>query len=169
MLHPEIVELIKSTDDILEPETVRQFHPEYTEEEVNQVLAFTALRKTRGFWEDLNVFENIVLALNGVISNPTVMQGARPEQIWYALGVAHEMYPDREYSVEVLKYIEFMFNDYGVFIYPDYLPIDNPYFSKAVSLAQHGPFPLGEDTTEEILAAKYLAIQEYLTQRKKKE
>jgi hypothetical protein len=169
MLHPEITALITSDDDILEPETLRQFHPELSEAEVNQVLAFTALRKTRGFWENMNIFEDIVQALNGIIPNPKVLQGARPEQIWYALDIAHNMYPEREYSIEVLKYIEFIFNEIGVYIFPGYLPIDNPYFSKVVSLANNGPFPLGEDTVEEIQAAKFLAIQEYLKQQKKKE
>ena len=168
MLNPEIKALINDENEVLEPETLRQLDPELTEEEVNQVLAFTALRKTRGFWEDMNVFENIVLALNGVVPNPTVMQGARPEQIWYVLEMAHEMFPDREYAPEVLKYIEFIFNDAGIYIYPSYLPIENPYLSKAVSLANRGPFPLGEET-EEIQAAKYLAIQEYLKQQKQKE
>jgi hypothetical protein len=168
MLHPEITALIKSEDDILEPETLRQFHPELSEEEVNKILAFTALRKTRAFWEDMNIFEDIVQALNGLIPNPRVLQGCTPEQIWYALEIAHEMYPDREFSTEVLKYIEFMFNDAGVYIFPSYLSIDNPYLSRAVFLAANGPFPLGE-TTEEIQAGKYLAIQEYLKKQKDKQ
>ena len=168
-LHPEIIALINNDDEVLEPETLRQLEPDLSEEEINQTLAFTALRKTRVFFEDMNCFENIVLALNGVIPNPTVMQGASPEQIWYALDLAHEMFPDREYAAEVLKYIEFVFNDAGVYIFPSYLPIDNPYLSKAVSLANHGPFPLGDDTTEEIQAAKWLNIQAYLKQQKAKE
>lgn len=169
MLNPEIIRLINDDDDVLEPETLRQLEPGLSEEEINKTLAFTALHKTRAFFEHMDVFENIVLALNDIIPNPSVMQGARPEQIWYALEVAHGMFPDREYAPEVLKYIEFIFNDAGVYIYPSYLPIENPYLSRAVSLANHGPFPLGDDTTEEIQAAKWLSIQEYLKQQKQKE
>jgi|WetSurSiteA1Bulk_404760.scaffolds.fasta_scaffold37890_2 hypothetical protein len=161
MLNPELKALITSQEDILEPETIRQFEPDMSEEDVNQVLALATLHKSRVFWENYNSFEDIVQALNGMVPNPTVLQGTTPEQIWYALEIAHELLPEREFAPEVLKYIEFMFNENGVFIYPSYLPIDNPYFSRAVYLAENGPFPLGE-TTEEIQAAQYLAIQEYL-------
>jgi len=164
-MHPELKALIETQEDILEPETIRQFEPDMSEEEVNLILASATLRKTRVFWENYNSFEDIVQALNGMVPNPYVLQGTTPEQIWYALEIAHELFPEREFAPEVLKYIEFMFNEYGVFIYPSYLPIDNPYLSRAVYLAQNGPFPLGE-TTEEIQAAKYLAIQEYLKTKK---
>lgn len=168
MLHPELQALIESKEEVLEPETLRQFEPDMSEEDVNQVLALATLRKTRAFWENYNVFEDTVQALNGIIPNPTVLQGCSPEQMWFALDIAHNMYPDREFSVEVLKYIEFFFNEAGVFIYPSYLPIDNPHLSQAVTLATNGPFPLGEDTVEEIQAAKFLAIQEYLKKQKDK-
>jgi hypothetical protein len=165
MLNPEIQQLISSKEEVLEPETLRTFHPELSEAEVNQILALTALHKTRIFWENYNAFEDITQALNGIIPTPTVLQGCSPEQVWFALDIAHKIYPDREFSTEVLKYIEFMFSDYGVFIFPEYLPIENPYLARAKDLAINGPFPLGEDTTEEVQAAKYLAIQEYLKQQ----
>jgi hypothetical protein len=168
MLHPELQALIESKEELLEPETLRQFESDMSEEDVNQVLALATLHKTRGFWENYNVFEDIVQALNGIIPNPTVLQGCSPEQMWFALDIAHNMYPDREFSVEVLKYIEFMFNESGVYIFPSYLPIDNPYLSQAVALSNSSPFPLGEDTVEEIQASKWLVIQEYLQQQKDK-
>jgi hypothetical protein len=164
-MHPALKALITSQENILEPETIRQFEPGMSEEDVNKILALATLYKSRVFFEDYNSFEDITQALNGLVPTPNVLQGCSPEQIWYALDMAHKLYPDREYSLEVLKYIEFIFNESGVFIYPSYLPIDNPYFDKAVELATNGPFPLGE-TTEEIQAAKYLAIQAYLTQKK---
>lgn len=164
MLHPEIKNLIISKDVVLEPETLRQLDPTMSEEDVNKLLAFAALHKTRGFWESFYIFEDIVQALNGIIPAPDVLQGCTPEQIWYALEIAHEILPEREFAPEILKYIEFMFNDDGVYIYPSYLPIDNPYLSRAVYLATNGPFPLGE-TTEEIQATRYLEIQEYLKRK----
>lgn len=162
-MHQEIISLINSTN-VLEPETVRMLSPELSEAEVNQILALTALHKTKVFWESFYCFEDIVQALNGIIPAPDVLQGCTPEQIWYALEIAHEILPEREFAPEVLKYIEFMFNEDGVYIYPSYLPIDNPYLSRAVYLADNGPFPLGE-TTEEIQATKYLEIQEYLKRK----
>jgi len=55
-------------------------------------------------------------------------------------------------------------NNMGVYIYPPYIDLPNPYLSKAIYLAEHGPFPLGE-SVEEIQAAKYLIIQEEMKQR----
>jgi hypothetical protein len=165
MVSQEIKDLISSTEEILEPETIRQLHPDMSEERVNRVLAFAVLHKTRAFWENMYAFEDMVQALNGLVPVPNVLQSCTPEQLWYALEVVHELYPDREYAHEVLLYIQAMFDDAGVYIYPTYLPIDNPYFSRAVYLSEHGPFPLGE-TTEEIQAVKYLILKDYLGRMK---
>lgn len=163
-LHPEILKIINS-DDVLEPETIRQIYPDMPETEFNHTMALKTLRSTRGFWENFYLFEDIVLALNGQIPNFTMLEGCTPEQLWYALDIAHAMFPDREFSAEVLTYITYFMNSAGVFIYPPYLPISNPYYSKAVYLSEHGPFPLGE-TTEEIQAAKLLSITEYIHNQK---
>lgn len=164
-LHPEILTLIKQTGEVLEPETLRQVHPELTESELNEVLALSVLMKTRGYWENLFIFEDITHALNGRIPDPTRIEGALPEDIWYALDIAHKLFPDREYSIEVLKYIEFNFNEAGTYVFPEYLPLLNPYYSTAVYKAQNGPFPLGE-SDQDIQAAKYMVIQEYISKKK---
>lgn len=164
-MHPEILQIIKDSNEILEPETLRQAHPEYTEAEINEVLALATLYKTRGFFENLYLFEDIVHALNGRIPDPTRIEGALPEDIWYALDIAHKLFPDREYAIEVLKYIEFNFNEAGVYVYPLYLPLLNPYYSTSAYKAEHGPFPLGE-SEQDIQAAKYMVIQEYISKKK---
>lgn len=164
-MNPEILALLKNKEEVLEPETLRHFSPEASEEEINRTLALAALHKTRIFWENFYAYEDITQALNGMIPVQDVLQGCTPEQMWYSLEIAHSLYPEREFAPEVLHYIEFFSNEYGVFIYPPFLPIDNPYYAKAAALAEQGPFPLGE-TTEEIQAAKYLGIRTYVEHKK---
>lgn len=163
-LHPEIIQLIKSTE-VLEPETLRMIHPELTEAEFNEVLALKTLMSTRGFFENMYIFEDIVHALNGRIPDPTRIEGALPEEIWYALDIAHKLFPDREYAIEVLKYIEFNFYETGTYVFPLYLPLPNPYYSTSAYKAEHGPFPLTE-SEQDIQAAKYMVIQEYISKKK---
>lgn len=159
-LHPEIVELLKS-DEVLEPETLRQLHPDITETEFNRIMATKTLLHNRGFWEDMYQLETIVQALNGRIPDPKQMRGCTAEELWYALDMAHKLFPDREFSDEVIEYAKYFFNQEGVYIYPPFFPIPNPYYSRAEYLAANGPFPLDE-STEGIQASKLLLIQEYL-------
>lgn len=159
-LHSDIVDLIKS-DEVLEPETLRQVHPDMTETEFNKTMATKVLLSTRGFWENMYQAEDMIQALNGRIPDPKQIQGCMPEEIWYAMEMAHSLFPDREFADEVIQYCIYFLNQGGVYIYPPFFPIPNPYYSKAVMLAESGPFPLGE-TVEEIQAAKYLLIQEYI-------
>jgi hypothetical protein len=157
-LHPEIIELLKS-DEVLEPETLRQLYSDMTESDFNQIMALKLLRCSRGPWEDMFVFENTVQALSGRVPDPKQIEGCLPEEVWYGLETMHRLFPDREISKEVILYAKYFLNQAGVYIYPSFLDIPNPYYAKAVYLAEHGPWPLGE-TTEEIQAAKLMAIQE---------
>jgi hypothetical protein len=159
-MYEELLKLIKS-DDLIEPETLRTIFPDESEDKINEAFAFITLYKTRFFWENFFIFEKIVLALNEIKPDFTMLQGAAPEQIWYAIEVAHNLYPTREFAPEINKYIEFMFNEYGVYVYPPYLELPNPYYAKALDLSMNGPFPLGDGTTEEIQANRLLAILTY--------
>jgi hypothetical protein len=152
-----------NSPEIIEPETIRHLFPSISDEDCEKLMAFIVLYKNRYFWENFHIFEKLVLALNDVKPDFATMQGCSPEQIWYALDIAHNLFPTREFAPEILKYIEFMSNKVGVYIYPQYLQeIDNRYYDKAVQLATKGPFPIGDDSPEEIQAAKYLEIMAYV-------
>lgn len=165
-MHEEFINILKE-DDIVEPETVRHMYPNETDAEINKILAFVTLSKTRHFWENFLVFEKIVLALNGIMPDFNMLQGVMPEQIWYALEIAHKLYPTREYAPEILKYIEYICNEHGVYVYPPYLEMPNPYYESAYKLAHEGPFPLGDASPEEIQASKLLAILAYVEEKQK--
>ena len=163
-LHPEILALIKSSE-VLEPETLRSVYPDISEAEFNQIMALKTLWSTRGFWENMFCFGTMVHALNMRVPDPRLIQGCTATELWYALDIAHRLYPDREYAKEVLLYIRYCMNLEAVYIYPPYLDLPNPYYPEAVNLAERGPFPLDE-SVEGIQAAKYLAIRAALESKK---
>lgn len=158
-------ELIENTE-VLEPETLRQIFPELTEEEFNTTMALKLLKHTRHFWENFYAFEDMVLALNGVVPDFGNLEGCTPEQIWYAVQLAEKIRPEMEYAKEIQLYVKAMSNEAGVFVYPPELNMNNPYYEVAHNLAEHGPFPLGENSIEEIQAGKLLGIYEYLKEQK---
>lgn len=149
-------------DTVLEPETLRSLFPDITEEEFNKAMAMSILSKNNLFWKDMYIFEDTVLALNGVVPSFTRLEGCAPEQIWYAVQIAARIKPKEQYSHEVKEYIRYMSNEAGVYIYPPSLGMNGELYTSAAHLAAHGPFPLGEETKEEIQAAKLLAIEHYL-------
>ncbi|MBC8436850.1 hypothetical protein H8D85_00850 [bacterium] len=61
-----------------------------------------------------------------------------------------------EYSHEVLMYIKYIFNDFGMWFYPVDIGLDNPIFKEVKERALNGPFPLEEDRIG-IQAYRYLA------------
>lgn len=147
--------------DDLEPETIRQLYPLMTNLDIEQIQVIKVLRDTRAAYEDMDVFENAVLVLNGVSPNIGVMEGASPAFIWRALDIIFRLHPDIELSWEVLMYIKAMCSDEGYYFYHPSLDLKNPYFNEIKSRAEKGPFPLEEDFIG-VQAVKYLKIQEYL-------
>jgi hypothetical protein len=166
MYEDKILEIIKS-DELIEPETIRQMFPTMDDSEIDKLMALTTLYHTRHMWENFYIFEDIVLALNNVKPDFAMVQGSSPEQIWYAIEIAHQIFPTREFAPEILKYVEFMFNRSGVFVYPPFLELLNPYYAAAHKLALEGPFPIGDNSVEEIQAGKLLGIYEYLKEKNK--
>lgn len=157
----EPYEIIKDSD-FYEPETIRMLFPQLTDKDVEQLLVLQAIATNSAFFQDMFVFENAVLALNGIKPELGFLQGCTPEQIWYAVKIIHKYFPSRVYSFEVKEYIKFMSNQQGVFIYPPEIfdVENNPYYAHAEHLSKSKI--LSDETTEEIQSAKYLDIQHYI-------
>ena len=154
-------ELLNIGDDIIEPEAVNQMFPDLGTIEKQKLYVYRVLRNTRAAYEDMDVFENVCLVLNGISPNISTMEGVSPEQIWKAMGIINELYPDIEFSHEVKMYVKMMCNEAGCYFYPENLELDNEYMPAIKKLAANGPFPLKEDFLG-IQAAKYLKIVSYL-------
>ena len=71
---------------------------------------------------------------------------------------------DREFSHEVQMYIKYIYNDAGLWFYPEYAGIPDNNLSTIQTLAERGPFPLEEDN-KGIQAYRYLKIQKYVEEK----
>ena len=156
-----LIDLLKSKENI-EPETLRLLFPNATEEDHNRTWALILLNKGSYFWNHWFVFEKIVLALNGLVPDFNIVEGCDPEHIWFAVQTASQLHPERRYAHEVQVYAKYNCNEAGVFIYPTQLDMENPYLAEASRIAAEGPFPIGDDTPEQIQAGKLLMIDGYI-------
>lgn len=144
-------------EDYIEPETLKQLFPGMSDLEREKIMVLSILKNTRTAYEDMDVFENVCLVLNGISPDVNKMEGCLPEHIWKTIKIIKELYPDVELSDEVKAYIKYIFNDNGYYFYPENIGIDNPILSDIKTLAVSGPFPLAE-TFYGIQAAKYLKL-----------
>jgi len=151
-----------TSNELYEPETMRMLFPGFSDLEIEQLQVLQVLKVNLAFWQDYFVFENIVLALNGIKPELGFLQGCAPEQMWYAIKIVNKTFPEREFDDEIKHYIRFMSNNQGVYIYPPEIfeEKENPYFIAAKNLSDSDI--LTDNTVEEIQAAKYLAIQLYI-------
>ena len=155
-------DLIDNLDnDIVEPSTITHLFPNLESIERQKIYVYRSLKYTRSIYEDMDVFENAVLVLNGISPNVEYMEGVLPEQIWKALLLINEVNPGIEFSHEVLMYIKMIFSNDGFVFYPPNIGLDNPYLAKIVKKSESGPFPLEEDFFG-VQAAKYLKLITYL-------
>ena len=154
-------ELITNTEnDIIEPETLTHLFPSMESIDRQMLYVQKALINSRSIYEDMDVFENAVLVLNGIYPNIEYMEGVLPEQIWKALTIIKSINPDIEFSHEVLMYIKMIYSDAGFLFYPPNIGLDSTYLNKVIKRSEQGPFPLEEDVMG-IQAAKYLKLITY--------
>jgi hypothetical protein len=152
--------------DITEPETFKYFYPNIIGSEFEKLQAIQTLMHNSGFWQDLLYFNKIARALNGLSVNFSEIESLTVEQIWWAVEVANLIWPDKEYDWEVQKYVQFISNEDGVYIYPpNFDQLDNKFYNAAVKLINEKR-SLTDNSVEEIQASKLLAIKLYIEKRK---
>jgi hypothetical protein len=156
----EKFELINS-DEILEPETLRQLFPELSEIDREKLQVLKLIKSSNVIFEDFDTFENAVEVLNNVKPDIQKTEGCRPEWIWKALDIIYRI-SNKKLSHEVKEYIKWNFKEEGFLFYPPTSGIDNPLYADVIKIAKDGPFPLKEATKLNIQAIKYLKIMEYL-------
>lgn len=161
----DITEILE-TAEITEPETLRHVFPNFTSLDIQKIQVLWLLRNSRAAYEDMDVFENVVLILNGIEPNVSRMEGSTPEFIWKAMDIIKRINPDIEFADEIQQYIKFVFNDNGLWFYPPGSGLVTPMLNRVKRLAETGPFPLKE-TDIGIQTIRYLRIMEYLNRESK--
>lgn len=158
-----IAEALRSEEALL-PETFRMLFPKLSEEELEKVQALNTLLHNTQPYENFYIFEKIVLALNGVKPNFEVMEGATPEQIFYAFHILGQFGFEPYFDWEVKQWVKYTLEQNGIFFLPPELKYDGEVIDieKVKKKAEEGPFPLTDNTIIEIQASKWLSISLYI-------
>jgi len=108
-----------------EPETLvaaitERLGAKLPDEAIDALLAVKTIRANPApFYGDMAFFENVVLALNGLMPEPMVLQVASPHEIEAALAVLeHVRHPSGEFTSEVRAYVQAACLDAGQYAYP---------------------------------------------------
>ena len=157
----KIIDLVSSQISY-EPETIKELYFGISDIEVQKIQVMWILKHTRAAYEDMYVFENVVLILNGINPDTEKLEGTTPEQIWKAINILKTIHPNLELSHEIKMYIKYIFNDYGLWFYPKNIGLINNIIDQVEELSINGPFPLEENYLG-IQTYNYLKIKEYLS------
>ena len=150
-------------EEVVEPGTLTHLFPEATSLERQLVYVKKIIKDTRAIHEDMDVFENAVLIINGIEPDVFKMEGCEVKHIWKAIEFIKSMQPEVSFSHEVLMYIKAISCAEGIYFYPPAIGLDeNTDLLTAVQKrAIQGPFPLVDDYVG-IQASKFLKIEQYL-------
>jgi len=154
-----VKEIITSKERI-DPDTIRGLTT-LSNKDVETTLVMDVVKNTNAIFEDMYVFENACLVLNEITPDITKIEGLLPQHIWKAVDIIKRLRSSAEFSHEVLMYIKYIFNDAGMWFYPENIGLDNDILDNVKAKALEGPFPLEEEHLG-IQAYKYLTIQEYI-------
>lgn len=110
--------LEQAKEEHIEPETIRELYPNLSEEEFNQLQAIITVYTSNYAFENFYAFENVIRALNGIIPDVLNVEGNKPEWIWAGCAIMEKLRPKMELSHECKKYIQFIFEDNGIYFLP---------------------------------------------------
>lgn len=156
--------------EVIEPETIRSLIPDLTEEDFNHLQALITIKTSNYAFENFYVFENVVRALNGIVPNIKMIEGAEPEWIWYACEIIKMLRPNMELSQEVIEYIRKIYADKGIYFLHPYVTktkgyIDMSTYSQIYAAAKHkainGPKPIEPNSFINRQGIEYLKIKLY--------
>jgi len=78
-------------EDFIEPETLKQLFPGMTDLEREKIQVLSVLKNTRAVYEDMDVFENACMVLNGISPDVNKTEGCLPEHIWNTIKIIRSM------------------------------------------------------------------------------
>ena len=90
----------------------------FGQEKADRLMAIEAMFTDNRAWEDIRLFEKVVLVLNGRMLFADIMQELDVKEISYAVHIMRETFPERMFNDEVSKYIAIMATKEGVLVLP---------------------------------------------------
>jgi hypothetical protein len=162
--------------EVIEPETIRRLLPDISEEEFNKLEALITIKTSNYPFESFFAFENVVRALNGIVPNVNMVEGAEPEWIWFACEVFQKLRPKMEFSKEVIEYIKKIYSDAGIYFLHPYIfknvtDTDLSTWAQIYAAAKHkvrtGPFPIEADSFLNRQAIELMKMELYSANQEK--
>jgi hypothetical protein len=157
---------IITLDPVEYPDTeiLREDFADISEGQWNFLQALLTCRKDPRPWEDFYIFEDIITALNYEVPDFSALEPPNTEQLYHGIALMETMAPRLPFSFEVRTYARRVFNDGGVYIYPESIDgsEDNKVMLKQVEdKIKSGPFPLKDDDVVDIQASHLMAMKLY--------
>lgn len=166
-----------------EPETLhreieRVFGLRPTEQVFEKIMALQTFMNTDLFWDDLMVFEDIVLAFGDRYVDPDLLQGCTPEELVYGIAVAEEIGKENEdeFVSDIIMYIRACHQMAGVVVYHPALKFAQPEYAEplaslvarvqtAIDKGERPDDPVDLDDPFQVQLAKTLDISAYVDER----
>ena len=145
-------------------EVLREDFRDLSEGQWSFLNALLTCQKDPRPWEDFYIFEDIVTALNYEVPDFTTLEPPDAEQLWHGIYLMHQIIPRLPFSFEVRTYAKRVFNDHGIYFYPELIDSseDNKVVLKQIKeKAESGPFPLGDNNVLDIQTSHYMALDLY--------
>ncbi len=145
-------------------EILREDFADISEGHWNFLQAILTCKKDPRGYEDFYIFSNIIAALNYEVPDFTALDPPNTEQLWHGIALMETMAPRLPFAFEVRTYAKRVFNDGGVYIYPDSIDgsEDNKAMLKEVKEKMNsGPFPLRDNNVIEIQVSHLMAMELY--------
>tara|TARA_Y100001963_G_scaffold85688_1_gene118477 strand:- start:1430 stop:1945 length:516 start_codon:yes stop_codon:yes gene_type:complete len=158
----DYINTIEMFEDYVEPETIRDLFPQLSEREYNKLMALVSIKVSKAPFENFYVFENVIRAINDVVPDPSLVEGALPKWIWYGVKIMKKLRPEQEFSDEITQYIKRIFADYGIYFYNPELNINNPLLKQVKSIANDEDLlPITDESFKNRQAIHYLSLELY--------
>ena len=149
-----------------------------TEQVFEKIMALQTFMNTDLFWDEILVFENIVLAFGDRHVDFDLIQGCTPEELAYGVSVAQEIGKRRygDFVRDIVMYIRACHQMAGVVVYHPALKFAQPEYSeplsalverveKAIGNGFSPKDPIDLDDPFQVQLAKALDVSVYVDER----
>lgn len=147
--------------DFIDNEVLRSEFSELDEGQWSFMQSIILCKKDPRPFEDFYIFENVITGLNFEEPDFGNLDPPSAEQLWHGIKLMHMLVPKMKFGFEVKIYAKRIFNERGVYFYPEEIDDDPESLKKVVDKANNGPFPLKSDDLIDIQASHFLALDMY--------
>jgi hypothetical protein len=114
--------------ETIRAEIVKTLGVEPIEAVFEKIMALQTLLKTDLFWDDALIFENTVLAFNGLPFDFDLIKTCQPREIAYGVVAAIDLRDKSDFVPDVAEYVRACHREYGVLVFHPVLASMQPQY-----------------------------------------